>query len=212
MTEIAFEAFPKIARMRRNIVVTEKIDGTNAQIYIADGVDLDQVKNDPYCLGTKWNSDGSFLAMYAGSRNKWVAPEGTYGLEKGCDNFAFGKFVKENMGDLFKLGPGRHFGEWWGQGIQRKYGIDCKRFSLFNAHRWTHNEKPECCDVVPTLYSGPWSDLEIADTLKYLRYYGSQAATGFMNPEGVVIYHEALRSSFKITLKNDEKPKSQVAT
>ena len=34
------------------------------------------------------------------------------------------------------LVPGRHFGEWWGSGIQRGYGLDEKTFSLFNAYRW----------------------------------------------------------------------------
>jgi hypothetical protein len=28
----AFEEFPKIARLKRKVVITEKVDGTNAQI------------------------------------------------------------------------------------------------------------------------------------------------------------------------------------
>lgn len=31
---MTFEAFPKISRLRRNVIVTEKIDGTNAQVFI----------------------------------------------------------------------------------------------------------------------------------------------------------------------------------
>jgi hypothetical protein len=36
------------------------------------------------------------------------------------------------------------------------------------------------------------------------------AAPGFMNPEGVVIYHTAGDLYFKKTIKNDDKPKGQV--
>lgn len=31
-TELHFETFPKIGRMKRNCIITKKIDGTNAQI------------------------------------------------------------------------------------------------------------------------------------------------------------------------------------
>ena len=31
-----FEPFPKIARMKREQIITEKIDGTNAQVYIRE--------------------------------------------------------------------------------------------------------------------------------------------------------------------------------
>ena len=98
-----FEAFPKIARLSREIVITEKIDGTNAQIYITE--------------------DGK---IQAGSRNRIITPE--------QDNFGFARWVEENHEDLLLLGEGRHFGEWWGQGIQRRYNLEEKRFSLFNSY------------------------------------------------------------------------------
>lgn len=31
-----FQEFPKIARLSRDIVITEKIDGTNAQVLVSD--------------------------------------------------------------------------------------------------------------------------------------------------------------------------------
>ena len=37
-----------------------------------------------------------------------------------------------------------------------------------------------------------------------LRTSGSRAAPGFMKPEGVVIYHEAARQMFKMTIEGDE--------
>lgn len=43
-----------------------------------------------------------------------------------------------------------------------------------------------------------------------LAAYGSVASPGFMNPEGVVIYHAAANTYFKKTIKNDETPKSLV--
>jgi hypothetical protein len=64
---------------------------------------------------------------------------------------------EEHRDDLLTLGPGRHFGEWWGAGIQRRYGLTEKRFSLFNVTRWGE-ARPACCHVVPTLYRGPFSD------------------------------------------------------
>ena len=31
-----FQEFPKMARLTREVIVTEKIDGTNAQVFIAE--------------------------------------------------------------------------------------------------------------------------------------------------------------------------------
>src|SRR5687767_1693749 len=83
-----FTPFPSISRLSRDIVVTEKLDGTNAQIHITQ--------------------DGRVLA---GSRNRWITPE--------ADNFGFARWVAAHEDELRALGPGSHYGEWWGQGIQR---------------------------------------------------------------------------------------------
>lgn len=173
-----FEAFDKIARLTRMCVITEKIDGTNAQIYIAD--------------------DGSF---HTGSRNGWITPE--------QDNFGFARWAQANRAELEKLGPGRHFGEWWGSGIQRRYGLPEKRFSLFNVGRWRAPDAvlPSCVHLVPVLYEGVFSDAAVEHALEKLRTCGSQAAPGFMKPEGVIVYHAASRSLFKKTIEKDELPK-----
>jgi hypothetical protein len=47
----------------------------------------------------------------------------------------------------------------------------------------------------------------IENTLEKLRTEGSVAAPGFMNPEGIIIYHQAAKTYFKKTLIGDEKPK-----
>src|SRR5881628_1543667 len=78
----AFQAFPKIARLSREIVVTEKIDGTNAQVFISD--DLSEV--------------------VAGSRNRWLAV--------GADNFGFAAWVASNRDELLKLVPELYRGEF----------------------------------------------------------------------------------------------------
>lgn len=171
-----FEAFPKMARLSREIIITEKLDGTNAQIFIGE--------------------DGSFLV---GSRTRWITPED--------DNFGFARWAYDNKDELMQLGTGRHFGEWWGQGIQRKYGIDRKVFSLFNVSRWA-DERPACCDVVPTLYRGMFSQEAIYSALEDLQDNGSKAASGFMKPEGIIVYHCAAGIGFKKTLEKDEVPKS----
>src|SRR4051812_4307796 len=111
MSAPQFQAFPSIARLFRECVVTEKIDGTNGVVHVSD--------------------DG--LTVTAGSRSRWITPE--------ADNFGFARWVAEHAEELRALGPGFHFGEWWGSGIQRRYGLDEKRFSLFNVGRWGEGGK-----------------------------------------------------------------------
>lgn len=172
-----FEEFPKIPRLKRDIIITEKIDGTNAQVFIAE--------------------DGT---MRFGSRSRWITPED--------DNYGFARWATEHADGLRELGPGRHFGEWWGAGIQRRYGLTEKRFSLFNAGRWTAETVPSCCHVVPILYQGKFNTDSVEMTLAALRENGSAAAPGFMRPEGVIVYVAAARSYFKVTLEKDDEPKS----
>lgn len=176
-----FQAFGKIPRLNREVIVTEKIDGTNACVYISD--DLETVA--------------------AGSRSRWITPE--------ADNFGFARWVSERVDELRKLGPGLHFGEWWGAGIQRRYGLTEKRFSLFNVTRWANAERPVCVGVVPELARGLDIRAATEEALAILRAEGSRAAPGFMKPEGVVVYHTASGQLFKATLDGDESPKGQVA-
>jgi len=175
-----FEEFSKIPRLMRDMVVTEKIDGTNACIAIAD--------------------DG--VTMRFGSRTRWITPED--------DNFGFARWADQHREELLALGPGRHFGEWWGAGIQRKYGLDHKRFSLFNTKRWSNETPPPaCCHVVPVLFSGPFSTEQVSEILDSLAMHGSRAAPGFMKPEGVMVWHVAAQAYFKRTVLKDEEPKGK---
>jgi hypothetical protein len=114
-----------------------------------------------------------------------------------------------------QLGEGIHFGEWWGQGIQRGYNLKEKRFSLFNVHRW-HTESDDCrcieapiCFVVPTLATlEKFNTNEVDEAMVKLKESGSIASKGFMNPEGIVIFHTQNSALFKVTYEYDEKGKT----
>jgi hypothetical protein len=286
-----FKEFGKIARLNRDIVITEKLDGTNSQILI-EPIELetpDTIDADGNVVMGQAGRGGNVpvgdevavvrvgdlaFGVSAGSRNRWLQPGKT------SDNYGFAAWVAANAEALVALlGPGRHFGEWWGGGIQRKYGLGAKRFSLFNVSRYgeqtayldprcapeqpnvydvmmTDEKSPEaqhkfnkgvkvcqCRDAraainvkiggvliqpVPVLYRGPWfvpKDSEQprptgvgtwglyygglwapSAALDTLKVHGSQAVP-FMDPEGIVVFHEASGQLFKATLTGDEKPK-----
>ncbi len=175
---IPFEPWPKIHRLERDIVITEKIDGTNAGVFISEEMEV-----------------------YASSRKRWIEP--------GDDAFGFAAWVQENAETLVAdLGAGMHFGEWWGSGIQRKYGLTNgdKRFSLFNTRQWSakngHFATPSVAST-PVLYEGPLSFIEIHKAREGLSDDGSRAAPGFMRPEGIVIFHIASQTPFKWTFDGD---------
>ena len=183
-----FVSYRKIPRLIRPITITEKIDGTNGVVHVAESGEVT-----------------------AGSRNRWITPE--------KDNYGFAKWVAKHELELRGLGPGYHFGEWWGSGIQRRYGLDHKRFSLFNVSEWNaENPPPECCHVVPTLmvtrddFKPCMSDHFIHIAISTLRMHGSEAAPGFMHPEGIVVLHEASGHLYKVTLENDGAPKGLAKT
>lgn len=194
-----FQPFEKIARLSRKCVVTEKIDGTNAQIHIVHPL---AVPFDTGGIADKiLYTDRAGFMLLAGSRNGYITPEN--------DNYGFAGWAKRNAEDLMKLGEGRHYGEWWGAGIQRRYGMTEKSFSLFNTHRWDDETKPECCRVVPVLYSGEFDMSAISTSLFSLEVCGSKAAPGFDRPEGIIVYHEAAGVFFKKTIVKDDEPKGK---
>lgn len=163
-----FKPWPKIPRYKNEkIIITEKIDGTNGCIIVTEHGDV-----------------------FAQSRNRILTPD--------CsdDNFGFGGWVAANKSDLFHLGVGYHFGEWWGLGIQRRYGMKQKIFSLFNIYRPAET-LPECVRNVPLL----GEDIDAA--LAILKTQGSQAAPGYMNPEGVVVYSSLHKTRYKIIINED---------
>ncbi len=183
--EEKFPAFRKMARLSRMCIITEKIDGTNGLIFVSEDAEI-----------------------RAGSRNRWLTTKD--------DNYGFARWVEGNKEELLKLGVGYHYGEWWGKGINRNYGMKERVFSLFNTGRWVESEyflksgqeyAPSCCRVVPILYEGIFSTSVAGELIDHLSVFGSYAAKGFMDPEGICIYHTAADFYFKKTILKDEEPK-----
>ena len=221
--------FKKIPRLYRTITITEKIDGTNGLIHIEremwgdvrgctdptvltivpDMTEIDNTTGDPLYE----------FHIRAGSRNRWLTPEN--------DNFGFAEWVAKRAHKLTQLGEGHHYGEWFGKGIQRGYGMSTRRFALFNTKRWYVPSEPTGAmptegaavlpviaglTVVPVLYRGVWDDQAITGALDVLRKEGSWASDLQPRPdaEGVVIYHHVAGQYFKVTLENDASRKSDV--
>ncbi len=175
MEEVKFEKFPSIPRWNSRIIVTEKIDGTNATVIVSPNGEVS-----------------------AASKNRVLT------LEQ--DNFGFCQWVKQNEKELVTLGVGLHRGEWYGKGIQCGYGMDTRKFALFNVSRWSES-RPNCCEVVPTLYDGPIGGLHgfmsINGAMQKLRFEGSMLVPGYDNPEGIIIYHVKSGQYFKQTFNSD---------
>lgn len=173
-----FREFPSISRYSTAMMtITEKIDGSNVQIVVPDD------PSEP---------------LRTGSRTRWITPE--------KDMIGFAAFVQANAEMFRRLGPGRHFGEWWGKKIQRNYGLDHNRLSLFNVHRFSGGLSeglPDNVALVPVLYHGPVDTRVINKVIADLYTNGSRAMPGFMQPEGVVIQFPG--ATWKVTDHGDAK-------
>ena len=174
-TLIDFEPYPKTPRLSGSVTVTEKIDGTNACVLI-----------DSLSPGSEFGG----ALVRAASRKRLITPDD--------DNFGFATWVDQHAEELAtELGPGRHYGEWWGRGIQRGYGINDRRFSVFSpgfyglSTEWGLNS-------VPVLAYLPFLDMYDVDAiLGQLVEHGSRAAPGWMKPEGVIVSHAPSRHRYK---------------
>jgi hypothetical protein len=185
-----FGKMPSIVRLSREMIITEKIDGTNASVTVtAEG------------------------RVVAGKRSGYIFDPN--------DNMGFPGWVEAHRDELLALGPGCHFGEWWGWKIQRGYGLakDERRFSLFNVRRWGDDvpesvdgsptrRRPACCHVVPMLFRGPFETDGVYAVMGALMRNGSAASPGYMRPEGVVVFHNAGDGYlFKKTFEKDTEGK-----
>ena len=211
--KMEFNKFPKIKRLHKDVVVTEKIDGTNATIFVSrhkvDGSigDFTAEALKHYILirdGDEW------VMIKAGSRNRW--------LSKDSDNFGFFDWVESNKKILMNLRPGWHRGEWFGLGIQHGYGLDEKRFALFNPLEFSHKyydygENRETLDpkllrlnslvkTVPIIEIGPIS-VVVPKALHLLESEGSVMVPG-QKAEGIIIYHPEAKVYFKETFEYSE--------
>lgn len=214
---LKFNEWPKIHRLYRDVTITEKIDGTNACICIlplSEILDRGYEQTETYrrpedgaIIGGKMDSDGGpgividGHVVFAQSRKKVISPG------KQTDNYGFAGFVRDSYEALYEhLGEGRHFGEWYGQGIQRGYGAQQKMFALFNAERWRTAYLPTYVTTVPVLYEGVYSDTAVRTACTDLRtgYSRATGATGGAKAEGVVVYFQQANTSFKVLLEDDD--------
>lgn len=184
-----FTPWGKTPRLFRDITITEKLDGTNAAIRFEPG-----------------ELEGTY-AVTAQSRNRVIRP--------GSDNYGFASWVHENAQELYALlGPGLHFGEWWGIGINRGYGRGARGFAPFNTDKHaavSADVAGALVEPVPVLYRGLFTTEAVASCLTSLKAEGSVAAPGFMQPEGVCVFHHASRQIFKVTLDNNDSGKWETA-
>lgn len=177
-----FKSFSSIETINKLYMhVTQKIHGSNAQVLIYE---------EPVTT-----SAGVVLTtkIIAGSRTRWLTPDD--------DNYGFANWVQDNSAELItKLGHGRHYGEWCGQGINSGEGLTTKMFVLFDWWRYADAMKqpdgsstyPFLMDgvrVVPLLYKGRYTDAMVEQIMADLKATGSHLtpAGWFMRPEGIVI-------------------------
>lgn len=184
---LEFKPWPKISRYSKaSMIITEKIDGTNGAVGVlpvSPGMEGHPDLSSPAVTIVE-NDDGRFM-VYAQSRKRILTEED--------DNYGFARWVRQNAATLvMDLGPGLNFGEWWGQGIQRNYGLDHKNFSLFNTLRYPQAAEAQFItphlSVVPELYRGPMDTDQVELEYGDLGTFGSVAAPGWMRPEGIVIF------------------------
>lgn len=164
LKSLEFKEWPKIPRFEGvTCVITQKIHGTNAQIFI----------------------DTEDMTVTAGSRTRWLTPE--------HDNYGFAAWVRNHQHLLIDiLGPGRHYGEWAGPGINSGEGLTAKTFFIFNTEHplvthLTFMDDMTVITKVPKLYEGKYTTTCVAKAMNKLKKEGSKAAPGYMHPEGVVV-------------------------
>lgn len=223
-----FIAWPKTARLLRDIVITEKLDGTNAAILIKripadEFLDRYLTVEETGIVGWRWD-DESAASPDGKADTVWVigAQSRNRLITLSADNQGFAKWVEQNSETLIEdLGEGRHFGEFWGNKIGRTYGLPegDRRFSLFNpsfgfgenygypapSADGTYQVKTPGLGKVPILYEGPLDTARVSHVLRVLQENGSYAVSGFMRPEGIVVYHTHARKVIgKVTLDNQD--------
>jgi len=154
-------------------------------------------------------------------------------IRVGDDNFGFAAWVEENKAELTELlGYGVHFGEWFGEGIQKNpLGIEGKRFALFSPWKFQGTQKLDIeesnlVEFVPVLFEGQANEWTIPHLMEDLRIYGSKvkgAANSTVEvfpgedgtyeiaaeAEGIIVWHRETQQKYKILLKNDAIHKGQ---
>jgi hypothetical protein len=137
---LEFRPWPRITRDNPfNVVITEKIDGTNACVIIQDGK----------LVGVQ-------------SRKRLITPE------QDNHGFAAWAYAHENLlvelGDGYHYGewagPGIQ---------KNPLKLEQRTFFLFNTFRWCSHNIPSCCSVVPILFEGLMDHTTVPTLLEHLK-------------------------------------------
>jgi hypothetical protein len=191
--EPLFRSFSSIPRWSKGVAVSEKIDGTNAQIHIVQYGDEEFDFDGHAWLAIAKNFERDQYMLVA-SRNKYIM------LDQ--DNQGFGNWCLANVAELWKLGPGRHYGEWAGPGIQKNpLNLEEKRLFMFNP-KWV-DQGPSCVEIAPVLAECMDAG-DIDQLMADLKRNGTQVEGGKGQAEGVVIYHHGSGKLYKATYDNPE--------
>lgn len=222
-----FKSWGSTPRWHKGLHVTEKIDGTNAGVSVQG-----------FSKGTapEFATDGLVVAgvdcdyvVRAQSRKRIITPQN--------DNFGFAAWVWENADGLANLlGYGYHYGEWYGEGIQKNpLAVSGRRWALFNTWHWGSKpnlDRLRMVDIpglttVPVLHDeqqdGPADYMTIPAIIEGLKAGGSRA-DGYMTlreahkmdfhvegPEGIIVWQRETRQRYKILLREDDKHKWEIA-
>lgn len=172
-----FTPMESIPRRSKDIVITEKIDWTNASVIVDEFGNVSagsknriiSIDNDNYWFA-RWVDQNKEQLKLLGEwchrwEWRWQGIQDWYTMDR-------------KIFSLFAV-------HRWGDGMLR----------------------PVCCDVVPILYSWENRPWVIQETMEALLSTGSVAAkkygVSFYKPEGVVIYHTASKQLYKKTFDND---------
>lgn len=171
-----FEEWPEIKRLSKAAMfITQKIHGTNAQIYI-------------------FQKDDGTLDLLCGQRSGWCTG----------GHFGFPEMVYANKQEFIdKLGPGRHHGEWAGPGINSGEGLSKKTFVLFEHWKYPPERPlPPNTVCVPVLYAGGFDLGKVQECMNDLKTNGSKLVPGFMHTEGCVVNFHGHR--YKVVFEAEE--------
>lgn len=127
----------------------------------------------------------------AAGRNRYLTIE--------HDNYGFALWVEHNKKDLIEFfGEGRHYGEWYGLGINSGYGLKEKRFASFGLVLKDKPNRPPQVEFITELYNGKYDYMVPKQMSELLLHTRSMQVPGFDKPEGIVINFPALGHRFKM--------------
>lgn len=225
-----FKSWGSTPRFHKGLHITEKIDGTNAGVSV-QGFSyghhvINEIPSDAI-LVVDDEKNVEYLVR-AQSRKRIITPQN--------DNFGFAKWVWENADGLANLlGYGYHYGEWYGEGIQKNpLAVAGRRWALFNTWHWAnkgnverfgaanipgltfvpvlHNEQtdgPADYKTIPRILEDLWENGSYADGYMTLRE-ANKMDFHVEGPEGIIVWQRETRQRYKILLHEDDKHKWEI--